>query len=98
RSGGTTPVLATHVATRRDSEPLEYNLARPTVERIAARGGIVGLIMGDHIVGAGVRERSSRRDRRTKDFGDSFDALCEHVDTLRDWCGGSFEHIGIGSD
>jgi microsomal dipeptidase-like Zn-dependent dipeptidase len=97
-SGVTTPVVATHVATRRDSEPLEYNVTRATVERIADRGGVVGLIMGDHIVAAGVRAESSRRDRRTKDFSDSFEALCEHVDTLRDWCGGSFEHIGIGSD
>jgi microsomal dipeptidase-like Zn-dependent dipeptidase len=94
-----TPVLASHAATRRGPGGLDYNLSKETVQEIARRGGVVGLIMGDHIVTDGLRPDPARcGDRRTRNFRDSFDCLREHVDTLWEWCGESYDHIGIGSD
>lgn len=94
-----TPVLATHVATRRGVNGLDYNLTPPVVAEIARRGGVIGLIMGDHIVTDGLRPDPPKfGDRRTKNFADSFDCLRTHIDTLWEWSGKTYDHIGIGSD
>ncbi len=90
------PVLASHAACRQSPHGLDYNLSRNTVERIAARDGVVGLIMGDHIASDSLRS-GSRRGRATNDIDDSFDVLRTHVDTLHEWTG-SHRHTGIGSD
>jgi microsomal dipeptidase-like Zn-dependent dipeptidase len=92
------PVLATHVATRRGVNGLDYNIDADTAREVARRGGVIGLIMGDHIVTDGLRPDPERCGAaRTKDFDDSLDCLCTHIETLRDWCGG-YDNIGIGSD
>jgi membrane dipeptidase len=97
--GDLTPVLATHVATRRGVNGLDYNLTQPTVAEIARRGGVIGLIMGDHIVTDGLRPDPPKfGERRTQSLADSFDCLRTHIDTLHEWCGESYDHIGIGSD
>ena len=96
--GGTAPVLATHVATRHGEGGLAYNVTRETVERIAARDGVVGLIMGDHIMSDGLRPEPAKGERRTTDFHDSFGLLCSHIDTINEWTGRPFRHVGIGSD
>jgi microsomal dipeptidase-like Zn-dependent dipeptidase len=94
-----TPVLATHVATRRGVNGLDYNVTEATAAEIARRGGVMGLIMGDHIVTDGLRpDPPSFGERRTRDFADTFDCLRTHIDTLYEWCGRSYDHIGIGSD
>lgn len=55
----TAPVLASHVALRFGDN--EYNLADETVERIAARGGVVGLITSvPHLADGGRRRPASR--------------------------------------
>ena len=91
------PVIASHVACRQPEGGLDYGVTRPTVERIVARQGVVGLIMGDHIATAGLRMRQ-RQGRATADLDDSFDVLRTHIDTLYEWSGGTHRHIGIGSD
>jgi microsomal dipeptidase-like Zn-dependent dipeptidase len=96
--GRTAPVLATHVATRQGAAGLAYNVTRETVERIAARGGVVGMIMGDHIMSDGLRPAPRRGERRTRDFDDSFELLCTHIDAVNEWSGRPFQHVGIGSD
>ena len=96
--GTTAPVLATHVATRHGDEGLAYNVTRDTVERIAARDGVVGLIMGDHLLADGLRPEPAKGERRTVDFNDSFGLLCTHIDTINEWSGQPFRHVGIGSD
>jgi membrane dipeptidase len=96
--GRTAPVLATHVATRHGEAGLGYNLDRETVEKIAARDGVVGLIMGDHIASDGLRPDPDSGERRTIDFADSFELLCTHIDTVNEWTGRPFRHVGIGSD
>ncbi|MEA2351622.1 MAG: rane dipeptidase [Thermoleophilaceae bacterium] len=94
-----TPVLATHVATRRGVNGLDYNITRKTAAEIARRGGVIGLIMGDHIVTDGLLPDAREfGGRRTRNFGDTFDCLRAHIDTLYEWCGNSYDHIGIGSD
>jgi len=92
--GRTAPVLATHVATRHGDEGLAYNVTRGTVESIAARDGVMGLIMGDHLMADG----PAKGERRTVDFNDSFELLCTHIDTIDEWSGRPFRHVGIGSD
>jgi membrane dipeptidase len=96
--GRTTPVLATHVATRHGESGMDYNVTRETVERVAARDGVVGMIMGDHIMSDGLRPEPKRGERRTKDFDDSFELLCTHIDTVNEWSGRPFRHLGLGSD
>jgi microsomal dipeptidase-like Zn-dependent dipeptidase len=96
--GRVTPVIATHSGARQESEPLDYNLSRESVEEIAARCGVIGLISGDHLMGAGILPEPKRGDRRTRSLEQSLDVLFKHVDTLHEWCGGTYEHIGIGSD
>jgi microsomal dipeptidase-like Zn-dependent dipeptidase len=96
--GRTTPVLATHVGARQGENGLDYNLDRATVEKVAARGGVVGMIMGDHIMCDGLRPEAERGERRTKDFDDSFEVLVSHIDTVNEWSGNPFRHVGIGTD
>jgi len=92
--GRTAPVLATHVATRHGDEGLAYNVTRGTVESIAARDGVVG----HHIMADGLRPEPAKGERRTVDFNDWFELLCTHIDTIDEWSGRPFRHVGIGSD
>jgi microsomal dipeptidase-like Zn-dependent dipeptidase len=95
--GPPTPVVSTHVATRRGVNGLDYNITEPFAREVARRRGVIGLITGDHIVTDGLRPDRDCGGRRTVDFRDSFDCLREHIDTLADWCGG-YANIGIGTD
>ena len=85
--GGRVPVLATHVACR--LRRLDYNLRNETIETVAARGGVVGLLACTHFVRDGFRKPRS--------FADSADLLCRHVDRIVERTG-SFDHVAIGSD
>jgi membrane dipeptidase len=96
--GRTTPVLSSHVATRHGEDGMDYNVTRDIVEKIAARDGVVGMIMGDHIMSDGLRPEPKRGERRTKDFDDSFALLCTHIDQVNEWSGRPFRHVGIGTD
>jgi microsomal dipeptidase-like Zn-dependent dipeptidase len=87
--GREVPVFATHGACRLGSE--EYCLPDDTIREVAARDGVVGLILCDHHMIDGVRRKQTKR------FEDSLEVLFAHIDHLREVTG-SFRNIGIGSD
>jgi microsomal dipeptidase-like Zn-dependent dipeptidase len=93
--GAETPVIATHSAARLDANPLAYNLTRGQVEQIAARDGVVGLIMCRHYI-------APHHDWQPASPRESLEALKTHIDLIADWTGSpgapSYEHIAIGTD
>lgn len=86
---GEVPLIASHVAYRFGGQ--DYNLDAEAIERIARRGGLVGLILAEHQAADGLRRN------RTRTFEDSFAVLCRHIDRIREITG-SHEHTAIGSD
>jgi microsomal dipeptidase-like Zn-dependent dipeptidase len=85
----TVPVIASHVAFRFGRRT--YNLDEHTIEQIAARGGLIGLILAEREVTDGLRPY------RTHSFEEAFDVLARHVDRIRVLTG-SHRHTAIGSD
>jgi microsomal dipeptidase-like Zn-dependent dipeptidase len=85
---GEIPVMATHMAYRFGG--LEYSFDDGTVQRVAARGGLLGLIMCQHYISSGLSDVKET-------FEGSVDALCRHIDKIHDLTN-SYDHIGIGSD
>lgn len=85
----TVPVLATHAGCRLG--PQEYMLDERALRRIAARQGVVGLIFAEHQMLNGLRRRTPR------DFGESFEVLCRHIDQIAE-IAGSHRYAAIGSD
>jgi membrane dipeptidase len=83
------PVFASHAAFRFGEQ--EYGVDEDTVRRIAARDGLVGLIMAQHQLNDGVRKNY------TTTFEQSFEVICLHIDRLAEITG-SHRHTGIGSD
>ena len=83
------PVIATHAGYRFGDQA--YMLGDDTIREIAARDGVIGLIMAEHQLYDGI------------DFGDAtgFDATLEavhrHIDAIHKVTG-SHAHVGIGSD
>ena len=84
---GEIPVIATHMAYRFGG--LEYSFDDDTVTRVAARGGLLGLIMCKHFITSGLDVEET--------FDGSVKALCRHIDRIHELTG-SYDHIGIGSD
>lgn len=82
------PVIATHMAYRFGG--LEYSFDDDTVRRIAARGGLLGLILCQHYITSGLHDVAET-------FDGSVQALCRHIDKLHELTGG-YDHIAIGSD
>lgn len=82
------PVIATHMAYRFGG--LEYSFDDDTVRRIAARGGLLGLILCQHYITSGLPDIAET-------FEGSVKALCLHIDKIHELTG-SYDHIGIGSD
>jgi microsomal dipeptidase-like Zn-dependent dipeptidase len=82
------PVIATHMAYRFGG--LEYSFDEDTVKRIAARGGLLGLILCQHYITSGLHDVAET-------FDGSVQALCRHIDKLHELTG-SYDHIAIGSD
>ncbi|HEX8855314.1 MAG TPA: membrane dipeptidase [Thermoleophilaceae bacterium] len=83
-----TPLLASHAGYRFGKQ--EYNLTDDEVRAIAARDGVIGLIFAQHQLLDGLR-------KRTTTFDESFEAICAHIDKIRDLTG-SHRHVGLGSD
>lgn len=83
------PVIASHSGVRLGSQT--YNLTKETVQRIARRDGVVGLIMARHQLEDGVRLL------RTRKFEHSFEVICRHLDCLREWTG-AHGTAGLGTD
>jgi microsomal dipeptidase-like Zn-dependent dipeptidase len=86
--GGSVPVLASHAGFRLGSST--YNLDAGTARRIAERGGVIGLIVGERLIRDGEAPAP-------KSLNASVDLLCRHIESLVE-ATGSFENIGIGSD
>jgi microsomal dipeptidase-like Zn-dependent dipeptidase len=86
--GEHTPVIATHMACRFGN--LGYCFNDETIAKVAQRGGVLGCILCEHYISNGVR-------KRVRSYEDSLDALCAHIDRIRDVTG-SFEFVAIGSD
>jgi microsomal dipeptidase-like Zn-dependent dipeptidase len=82
------PVIGTHMAYRFGG--LEYSFDDETIKGVAARGGVLGCILCKHFITSGLPGVSSSLEG-------SLDALCKHIDKIRDLTG-SYDHIAIGSD
>jgi microsomal dipeptidase-like Zn-dependent dipeptidase len=87
--GGGVPVIASHAAFRLGRQ--EYGVDEDTLRRIAARDGVVGLILAQHQLNDGVRRRD------TETLEQSFEVICAHLDRIAEVTGGH-RHGAIGSD
>jgi microsomal dipeptidase-like Zn-dependent dipeptidase len=83
------PVIASHGAYRFGRD--RYNLSAETVERIAERGGVIGLLLAEHQTADGLRWR------RTGSLEDSLEVIFRHLDRIHEITG-SHRHAAIGSD
>jgi microsomal dipeptidase-like Zn-dependent dipeptidase len=86
---GEHPVIVSHAGFRFGRQA--YNLDEAAVRRVAARGGVIGLILAQHQLNEGVRKGE------TKTFEASFEVIARHVDRIREITG-SHDHVGLGSD
>jgi membrane dipeptidase len=78
------PIIASHIGLQ-TMNPVPYNLEREDVDAIAASGGVVGVIFMPYWL------------NKTHP-GRGLPAIWETMDTLRRWCGGSWDHVAIGTD
>lgn len=78
------PIVASHIGLH-PLNPVPYNLEQEDVEAIVASGGVVGVIFMPYWL------------KKTHP-GKGLPAIWETMDTLRRWCGGSWEHVAIGTD
>ena len=83
------PVVISHGAVRFGNDA--YNLSAATIERVAARDGVIGLILAENLATDGIRLR------RTTKIEQSLDVLFRHLDRLREITG-SHRHSAIGTD
>jgi microsomal dipeptidase-like Zn-dependent dipeptidase len=83
------PVIASHSGYRFGSQA--YNLTPDNVRRIAARNGVIGLILAQHQLNDGIHRKD------TKELSESLDVICRHIDAIHDVTG-NHDHIAIGSD
>ncbi|HET7119628.1 MAG TPA: membrane dipeptidase [Solirubrobacterales bacterium] len=85
------PVVATHAGYRLGSQ--EYMLSPATVHRVAARGGVVGLILARHQL----CEKADVQD--PDDPAETPRVLRRHIDAIRQRVPGQTNaHVAIGSD
>jgi membrane dipeptidase len=78
------PVIASHIGVR-SMNPDQYNLDEDDVRAIAASGGVIGVIFMPYWL-----DRSHP--------GSGLDAIWRTMDQLREWSGGSWGHVSIGTD
>jgi microsomal dipeptidase-like Zn-dependent dipeptidase len=83
------PVLATHAGYRFGEQ--QYMLDEATILQIKRRKGLVGLILAQHQLNDGLR------DKPTRTFDDSLKVLFRHIDKIADITG-SHEYVAIGTD
>ena len=83
------PVVATHTGCRFGLQT--YNVNKKTVRAIAARGGVIGLIMAQHQLNDGLRRK------RTKNFDDTLRVIYRHIDRIHNITG-TYNNIALGTD
>jgi microsomal dipeptidase-like Zn-dependent dipeptidase len=85
---GAYPVLATHAGFRFGDH--SYMLSPETIGAVAARNGVIGLIMAHHLLNDGLRDEPG-------DFATTLHSVRLHVGKLHDVTG-SYENVGLGTD
>jgi microsomal dipeptidase-like Zn-dependent dipeptidase len=88
KDAGAFPVIATHAGFRFGEQ--SYMLSRETIEAVANRKGVVGLIMAQHQLNDGLAGEPGDLQRTMK-------SLRLHIEKIHGFTG-SYEHVGIGSD
>ena len=78
------PIVASHAGYRFGGQ--HYNLTDGMIARIAARGGVIGLIFAQHQIKDGLQRKD------TKTLAESLDLLGRHIEAIGP------EHVAIGSD
>jgi microsomal dipeptidase-like Zn-dependent dipeptidase len=85
------PVIAGHTGFRFGDQ--EYMLSPETIRRIAARGGVIGLIMARHQLNDGDVNPDEDDPRQTPKV------VIRHIDAIREALGAATnDHVAIGSD
>jgi microsomal dipeptidase-like Zn-dependent dipeptidase len=85
------PVIAGHTGYRFGEQ--EYMLSPETIRRIAARGGVIGLIMAQHQLNDGDVNPDP------DDPANTPGAVIRHIDAIRETLGAATnDHVAIGSD
>lgn len=85
------PVVSTHAGYRFGKQ--RYMHDEETLRKIAARRGVVGLIMAQHQLNDGLLPKR----KHTETLEEALPILFEHIDAIARVTGG-YDHIGIGSD
>lgn len=85
------PVVSTHAGYRFGEQ--QYMCDRGIVEKIAERGGVVGLIMAQHQLNDALRKHGDY----TKTLPESLEVICAHIDEIAKITGGH-DHIALGTD
>jgi membrane dipeptidase len=78
------PVVATHVGVQ-SMNPEPYNLDEDDVRAIARSGGVAGVIFMPYWL-------------QESHPGPGLDAIWRTMEQLRDWSGGTWQHVAIGTD
>ena len=87
------PVIATHAGYRFGKHGQEYMLSAETIRRIAARDGVIGLIMARHQLNDKIEMRDPDAWEETpRVIGKHIDAIRQHVPHHTN------HHVAIGSD
>jgi microsomal dipeptidase-like Zn-dependent dipeptidase len=85
------PVIASHSGFRFGDQA--YNLTPETIRRIAARNGVVGVILAQHQLNDGVRKKD------TKTLDESMKVIQRHIEEISKATGKpGHGHVAIGSD
>jgi microsomal dipeptidase-like Zn-dependent dipeptidase len=85
-AAGTMPVIASHVGAAAAGPPDHaYNLSSETMRRVRDRGGVIGLIAAQHLLGETATAEESR------------ELLGRHIEAIREAVGGH-GHTAIGTD
>jgi membrane dipeptidase len=82
--GNRIPVVATHTGVR-SLRDVPYNLDRDDVAAIVATGGVVGVIFMPYWLEEG-------------NPGPGREAIWRTMDQIREWSGGSWDHVAVGTD
>lgn len=89
--GRTMPVVSTHAGFRFGRQ--RYMHGEEAVRGIAARKGVIGLIMAQHQLNDGLR----RKRDRTETLEESLSVIFRHIDEIH-LITGSYDNIALGSD